>query len=533
MPRILSEQEYNTIQSRVLQAAPDGLDEANFKRYMGPAMEQALGEAENTAPQPEGSAIGRFAKNAWDALNPIEGAKSFLHAATHQHEAAGQIADAVKDQFQKAMNAYQQARYNRAVPELRRPIAAGRGSQINPDQAKSLLTNFEGAGHAAAGMLPIIGPAAANAGEQIGEGDIAGGLGKAVGIVGSVVGPELATRGAAGAVNKVQGGLRTTAERIINSNVKPPPSLVERNPTINIPRVILDEKLKPGFKGVEQGRKLSAQLGNDVDQLAASDAATGRKYSIDPMRQRLEGLADTYGQNPVGAGDVAQVQAALDELMSNPNYADPAVPPSTSQVPHPTAIDAQGNPLMQSITNPGQPARLRPQDASSIQNMKRKVYEENPKAYGERKGARVQAEKAVGNEAKTILDQNVPGVQEVNARNAGVITARKALNKMGVREANKYPLGPMDLWALAAGAGGHLAAGPVGALPAIAAAVLKHPSTAFPVARGFDALGAMKSPSVVAGATAGLGTAGAAINNGLRPVTKDELDRVKRLLGLQ
>jgi hypothetical protein len=503
MPRILSEQEFNDIRSRVLQAAPNGLDEAGFHRYIGPAMEQALGEAENTNAAPQGSAIGRFAQNAWDAVNPIEGVKSLIHAATNQHEAAANLAESAKDQFQKAMNAFRLGRYS------------------------------EAAGHGAAAALPIVGPAAANAGEQIASGDVAGGLGKGTGLVANVVGPTAVANKAAGVVDSVQRGLRSGAERIINSNVKPPASLVGRNPGVNIPRVILDEKFSPGFKGVEQGRQLSGQLGNEVNQLALDDAATGRKYPLDPVKQRLETLRDSYSQNPAGEGDVAAVQGVINELLDNPNYATPATKPTTVQAPHPTAVGNNGQPLMQAITQPGQPARLIPQDASAINTMKRRIYEENPASYGERKGARIQAEKTEGSALKGILDQNVSGVEAVNARNAGVITARKALNKMGVREANKYPLGLMDLAALAAGTTGHLAAGPVGAAPALMAALLKHPTTAFPIARGVDSLGALQSPRIIAGSTAALAPVGNVIDAGMRPVTKEELERVKLLLGQQ
>jgi len=41
----------------------------------------------------------------------------------------------------------------------------------------------EGVGHAVAGALPVIGPAAAHAGEQIAEGNVAGGLGEATGLL--------------------------------------------------------------------------------------------------------------------------------------------------------------------------------------------------------------------------------------------------------------------------------------------------------------------------------------------------------------
>lgn len=101
---------------------------------------------------PEGSAISRFAANAGEMLNPIAAIKSVGTAVLHPQDAAKAIFDASADQFDQARQMYSQGRYSEAVGHL-------------------------------GGMIPIIGPAAAAAGEQIGEGDIAGGLGKGVGLI--------------------------------------------------------------------------------------------------------------------------------------------------------------------------------------------------------------------------------------------------------------------------------------------------------------------------------------------------------------
>ena len=71
------------------------------------------------------------------------------------------LAGAQMDQFRKAGKAFQEGRY------------------------------VEGIGQGAAGMLPVLGPAAASIGEQMGSGDIAGGLGAAL--------PSLVPAGALGA----------------------------------------------------------------------------------------------------------------------------------------------------------------------------------------------------------------------------------------------------------------------------------------------------------------------------------------------
>src|SRR4051812_22395062 len=104
-------------------------------------------------------------------VNPIETAKGLGAAISHPIDTATGLARAQGDQFVKAADSFRQGHYS------------------------------EAAGHGLAGALPVVGPVAANIGEQIGSGDVAGGLGAATGLIGGVVVP--------GAVGKaVKGGVR-------------------------------------------------------------------------------------------------------------------------------------------------------------------------------------------------------------------------------------------------------------------------------------------------------------------------------------
>ena len=114
--------------------------------------------------QPDGSALGRFASNLGEQINPITIAKGLVNTALHPIDTAGDILSAANEQRLKAHEEMDRGNYGQMAA---RSVAAA---------------------------IPILGPAAAQAGEQIAEGDIAGGLGKAVGIVGPMV--------AAGALKK-------------------------------------------------------------------------------------------------------------------------------------------------------------------------------------------------------------------------------------------------------------------------------------------------------------------------------------------
>lgn len=410
-------------------------------------------EAATPPPAAPESAGSRFVKGAWENLNPIAAVQSVKQAVMHPLDTASNIIDSQLDQFKKAKADYDQGHYSEML------------------------------GHGVAGALPLIGPAAARAGETIATGDVAGGLGQGVGLVGSVVGPGLVNKGLVKAGLKTQ----TAAERLVNSNVKPTRTLQNRNSGVNIPRVILDEKFKPGAKGAAQAIELTKKLSGEVTDLAAADTATGRTYSQAPVGTELRELATKYDGNPVGASDAHAVRMTKRELLQNDLFGE-------------DVLNAKGEVIGR---------RFKKLNATEINDAKKAVYEANPKSFGEVKGARIQAEKATARGYKNILNQNVPGVEAINARQSGVIAARKALTDMASRESNKYPFGLMDMIALSGGLPTALGFGAVKA----GILALKHPSTAFPIARGIDRVGKTLKGSLLrtAGRTVG---AGAVLNAG-------------------
>src|SRR5262245_26595702 len=124
----------------------------------------------------EASPGTRFAENVWSAVNPM----NVVQAALHPVDTLGALVDAHLAEASKTKAMYDAGRYS------------------------------EAAGHLGATLLPVLGPAAARAGEQIGSGDIAGGLGSSVGLLASTQVPKVigrvgtatggALRGAAGDV---------------------------------------------------------------------------------------------------------------------------------------------------------------------------------------------------------------------------------------------------------------------------------------------------------------------------------------------
>lgn len=159
--RTLGEDEFNSIKDAVMSAAPAGLSEQDFYRYIGPKFAEAIGVAESSPPKAAGSAVGRFLSNAGEMLNPLTMVAGAANAVMHPIDTVTGMAAQAGQQFGQAKDLAQQGRY------------------------------VEAAGHAAAGAIPIVGPAAAAAGEQIAGGDIAGGLGKGAGMLAPVLAPKM------------------------------------------------------------------------------------------------------------------------------------------------------------------------------------------------------------------------------------------------------------------------------------------------------------------------------------------------------
>lgn len=151
--RVLSEDEFNAIKDRLLAEAPDGLDEASFYRWIGPRLDGEIAKAEYSPETPKGSAVGRFVSGAAEMLNPIEMVKGAASAVVHPIDTAKGLIGAQVEQGRKAWDAAREGRYSEAV------------------------------GHGAAALLPVVGPMAADIGEQIGSGDVAGGMGRAAGVL--------------------------------------------------------------------------------------------------------------------------------------------------------------------------------------------------------------------------------------------------------------------------------------------------------------------------------------------------------------
>lgn len=197
------------------QAAKAALWEAKYSEPSGVPVDQAgeyfatvngqpmrgtrepAGTIDGIAPEPAGP-VSRFVSNAVNAIKPWQRVSDIwegpAYAVRHPIDSAkllgGAILGAQKDQFRKAGESFRRAGQERTV-------------------GGAILSGIEATGHGLAGALPVLGPAAAHAGEQIAQGDIAGGLGTATGL--------LAPSAAVKATPQIRSAAASVAGRVANA----------------------------------------------------------------------------------------------------------------------------------------------------------------------------------------------------------------------------------------------------------------------------------------------------------------------------
>lgn len=238
-------------------------------------------------PGPGGSAVGRFASNLGEMVNPLTMAEGLYNTVRHPIQTGKAIIGQQAEQYHKAKQAE----------------AEGRTSEM--------------VGHSVAAAIPVIGPLAASAGEQMRSGDFAGGMGKAMG----VIAPAAALSGVRYARGKKDPArLQAEAEGIVADKF-----LAPGNPKYKqAAQEVAPEILKRGVQG---------------DRLAVQQFA---EDLIADAGQRIDDVIASYP--PSSTLQTAPVVAMLDKTLKSMTFDQPTPP---------------ANPMQGIVTNAqGQPARL-------------------------------------------------------------------------------------------------------------------------------------------------------------------------------
>lgn len=192
------------------------------------------------------SAAYRFASNLASTLDP----RPLIEMARSPIESAKGLVQAQTGQFSKAGERFQQGRYSEAL------------------------------GHGMAGMLPLIGPAAAGIGEQIGSGDVAGGLG-------AVTGAALPL-GAVKAAGKAAPALRKAAKKQYSQALRPTKEVFKRKTERVVPQLLERREAAKSRQALQA--KAQQRAGEALDRLKELEDAIpeGTKAKVGPVLKALE-----------------------------------------------------------------------------------------------------------------------------------------------------------------------------------------------------------------------------------------------------
>lgn len=228
-------------------------------------------------------AFGNFLKNWYHTVSPLPLIKDYMTMSPQAFvQSYGQQAYlSHKDQFDKAKQAFQEGR------------------------------TIEGMGHAGAAAIPLIGPIAGQAGEQIAAGDISGGLGTTAGLLT----PFGAEKGAkvAGKVAGVAADVADAASRSQIRKVMTPTTGANKARFANQVRKIAgDVAREPGIGAMtregmlEKVENKSLSINTKLDQVYQQLAESGDPkavFSVDEVVRALEQKArdlGTQGRKVVG-----------------------------------------------------------------------------------------------------------------------------------------------------------------------------------------------------------------------------------------
>lgn len=362
---------------------------------------------EQQAPQ-QPSAVSRFFSNAGAMLNPVTAAQGIAHAVAHPINTAKGIYGMQAEQFGKAKEDFEQGRY------------------------------VEMMGHGAAGVLPLIGPAAATAGEQIAAGDVAGGLGTGAGLA---TGAALAGPAVRAARPAISGPAQATGRRLYQSALKPTKATVKDvrpSAGLTAQETLLQTGLNEGVpitsRGLKKVDSLIDSLDAEVKARVAKIQASGEKVDPALVEQAIDDVVRDFATQVNAQPDLSAIASVRQNFRTNPNVAQPVAPATQANF---AAGRIQGSPAQ---TQPG------PIDPVVAQQMKTNTYQGLRGKYGQERGATIEAEKAGARGLREGIEQagaraGVTDIAAVNAREGALISLQHALTDALRRRGNYDALG--------------------------------------------------------------------------------------------
>jgi hypothetical protein len=284
----------------------------------------------------------------------------------------------------------------------------------------------EAAGHELAGALPLVGPAAAQIGEQAGSGDVGGAAAKGAAQVAT---PILAGK-AAGAVARVAApAAKAFAERSYQSALKPPPGSYSTAEVAGMVKTGLENQIPVSAEGMTKLDGLVKDLNDKVKAQIQSGAQQGATVDAAKIAQRADQVRARFTNQVNPNADMQAIDASKQEFLAN------------------------------------NPARI-PVDQAQL--MKQGTYQQlKGRSFGELKSATIESQKALARGIKEELQSQFPDIKNLNAREGQLIGLDEALERAVRRIDNHQLIGLGTPMAVAAGGVLTGTAGGAGALGAL------------------------------------------------------------------
>lgn len=195
---------------------------------------------------------------------------------------------------------------------------------------------------------------------------------------------------------------KDAAYGLMQSAVKPTLSQLQKGDADVAVRTLLDQGISPNSRGVEILKDKITALNDDI-----ASAIQGSSATVDKQRvvSALDGVRQQFGKQVSPTGDLAAIQGVADDFLNHPLYAGQTIP----------VADAQA--------------------------MKQGTYRVLSKKYGQIGSAETEAQKALARGLKDEISTAVPGVAQMNSKEADLIKTLGVVERRALMQLNNNPMG--------------------------------------------------------------------------------------------
>jgi len=190
---------------------------------------------------------------------------------------------------------------------------------------------------------------------------------------------------------------------VMQSALKPPLASLQTGSAARAIDTLLDEGINVTKGGAEKLRARVELINDNIKDHIQNSPAVVDKNAV---TSRMQGLVDKFRKQVAPLSDVASIQKVWNEFMDHPLINGDTIPVKVAQ------------------------------------EMKQGTYKAlGSKAYGELKGAEIEAQKEIARGLKDEIAKAVPAVRELNAEESSLLNALSLVERRALISANKNPIG--------------------------------------------------------------------------------------------